>query len=228
MKLGYKTACIGYIVESPNNRPFQHEWCSNAKDYHNQHYVDKEIIINSTVMPDKVKPEHEYPDYLYASKAIDAMRQYKESKDFFMVSVGFKMPHTSLHVPWKYFDMYRSVSSTAWRLSDQERRYPKSAPMHGYQCCTEQGFRYMQNEGASPSQRSETLRLQDLNYVIPQDIYTEMMWGYAAAVSFVDNQLGRILDALDELDLWKNTTIVLTSDHGMHNGEKGIWFVLAY
>ena len=54
-------------------------------------------------------------------------------------------------------------------------------------------------------------------------MYTEMMWGYAASVSFLDTQLGRILDALDEFDLWENTTIVLTSDHGMHNGEKGIW-----
>lgn len=56
-----------------------------------------------------------------------------------------------------------------------------------------------------------------------QDMYTEIMWGYAAAVSFLDVQLGRILDTLDRLNLWNNITVVLTSDHGMHNGEKGIW-----
>ena len=59
--------------------------------------------------------------------------------------------------------------------------------------------------------------------IFPQDMYTELMWGYRAAVTFLDAQLGRILDVLDELDIWKNTTIVLTSDHGMHNGEKGMW-----
>ena len=42
-------------------------------------------------------------------------------------------------------------------------------------------------------------------------------------ISFLDAQIGRILDTLDELKLWDSTTIVLTSDHGMHNGEKGIW-----
>jgi iduronate 2-sulfatase len=50
------------------------------------------------------------------------------------------------------------------------------------------------------------------------------MMGYCAGVSFVDKQVGKILDVLDQLDLWKNTTVVLTADHGMHNGEKGIWY----
>lgn len=41
-----------------------------------------------------------------------------------------------------------------------------------------------------------------------------MAWGYAAAVSFLDAQLGRLLDVLDELRLWDDTTVILTSDHG--------------
>lgn len=54
-------------------------------------------------------------------------------------------------------------------------------------------------------------------------MHDELMMGYCAAVTFVDKQLGRILDVLDELELWNNVTVVLTADHGMHNGEKGIW-----
>lgn len=50
-----------------------------------------------------------------------------------------------------------------------------------------------------------------------------MNWGYSAAITYLDDQLGRLLDALDELDLWKSIIVVLTSDHGMHNGEKGLW-----
>ena len=34
---------------------------------------------------------------------------------------------------------------------------------------------------------------------------------------------GKLLDVMDKLDLWKTTTVVLTADHGMHMGEKGIW-----
>ena len=61
------------------------------------------------------------------------------------------------------------------------------------------------------------------NYTLPYKMHEELMWGYSAAVSFLDAQLGRILDVIDELALWNNLTIVLTSDHGMHNGEKGMW-----
>lgn len=38
-------------------------------------------------------------------------------------------------------------------------------------------------------------------------------------MTFLDAQVGRLLDAIDDMDLWANLTIVLTSDHGMHNGE---------
>ena len=51
----------------------------------------------------------------------------------------------------------------------------------------------------------------------------ELMMGYCAGVSFVDKQVGKLLDVMDQLDLWKNTTVVLTADHGMHCGEKAIW-----
>ena len=55
------------------------------------------------------------------------------------------------------------------------------------------------------------------------DAYNEIMRGYAAGVTFLDVQLGRLLDEMDSLGLWETTTIVLSSDHGMHNGEKGMW-----
>lgn len=63
----------------------------------------------------------------------------------------------------------------------------------------------------------------DINYMIPQDMQSELKCGYAAAITFLDTQLGRILDEIDSLQLWDNLTIVLTADHGIHNGEKGMW-----
>ena len=50
------------------------------------------------------------------------------------------------------------------------------------------------------------------------------MWAaYYASVTFMDAQLARVLDELDRLDLWDNTAIVLTSDHGYHLGEHDFW-----
>jgi iduronate 2-sulfatase len=59
---------------------------------------------------------------------------------------------------------------------------------------------------------------------MPEDMRDELMMGYWAGISFLDAQIGRILDTIDELKLWNNLTIVFTADHGFHNGEKGIWY----
>ena len=42
----------------------------------------------------------------------------------------------------------------------------------------------------------------------------QLAWGYAAAISFLDSQIGRLLKIFDELRLWESTAIILTSDHG--------------
>ena len=59
---------------------------------------------------------------------------------------------------------------------------------------------------------------------ITTDQALECKLAYFAAISFVDAQIGRILDALDSLGLSDNTIIVFWSDHGYHLGEHGLWF----
>ena len=50
-----------------------------------------------------------------------------------------------------------------------------------------------------------------------------MVRSYLACVSFVDNQIGKVLDVIERHDEVQNTYIVLFSDHGFHLGEKGKW-----
>ena len=103
--------------------------------------------------------------------------------------------------------------------------------MQGYRCCGLESFQFMSREqGGEYGKRSsadtdtdtdtETLQLRQKSVTEAIDLrmHLELQWGYAAAVSFVDAQLGRLLDVVDELELWSNLTIVLTSDHGMHLG----------
>ena len=182
-------------------------------------------MMNSTVMPDKIKPEETFPDHLFASKAIESIRYFNDHKEnYFMTAVGFKMPHTALHVPFKYYDMYRNRNIVWNSLDEAGRVFPPTAPTVAWRCCAAPSFRFMNQEGALRNNREEGL--EDMKQPVSPQLYQEMMWGYAAAVTFVDKQLGRILDVLDELNLWNNLTVVLTADHGIHNGEKGLWFVL--
>lgn len=86
-------------------------------------------MMNSTVMPDKMKPEDTFPDHNFTTLAIKALREFhRKNQEHYMVGLGFKMPHTALHIPYRYFDMYRSRALYAWNMTDKERVYPLSSP----------------------------------------------------------------------------------------------------
>ena len=179
--------------------------------------------MNSSTMPDKVKSEEDFRDYTYTTKAIDTMRALAKSDDYFMIGVGYKLPHLQVHIPHKYFDMYRNkAKEDVWKKHRRELVYPPSAPLVSYKCCAHHTFGFMQEEGAVKTTHNANLPGSP-HFPFTQQMHNELMWGYAAAVTFLDAQVGRLLDAIDELQLWNNLTVILTSDHGMHNGEKGMW-----
>ena len=172
-------------------------------------------------MPDKVQPETEFRDYIFATKAIETLKKFTKQEKYFMMSVGFKMPHLCQHVPYRTYEIYRNMSYLWDNITDEYRKFPKDAPLPEYRCCGDENFKYMNQEGSKKYIRTHTI--EDFNQITPLEVYKQLMIGYSAAITFVDEQLGRLLDTIDELNLWNNITIVLTSDHGMHNGEKGLW-----
>ena len=216
---GYTTASYGKIRHWDGGDPEVWDETYNGDWYKYQGQEWK--FMNSSVMPDKVRAEETFPDYIFASKTIEAITRLSKVDHHYMVAIGFKMPHLAMHVPYKYYDMYRSRVHQ-WAAVDSELRFPPTSPVVSYRCCADD-YKYMRDEGAQ--RFTDTHRLRFINDTIPLTIHQEMMWGYAALITFVDKQLGRVLDAIDALELWGNLTVVLTADHGMHNGEKGIWYV---
>ncbi|MBA4017074.1 MAG: iduronate-2-sulfatase [Pirellula sp.] len=132
----------------------------------------------------------------FAQTAVAWLKKRDPSRPFFL-AVGFHRPHTPLVAPAKYFDRY---SFDAIRLpdapADDEADIPppaRNGAVPGYTLST------------TPEQRRAAIR------------------AYLACVSYVDAQAGRILQALDELQLRDNTIVIFTSDHGWHLGEHGLW-----
>lgn len=194
--------------------------------------------MNSSTFPDNITPEEQFRDHMFTSRTIARLKQFAMKMDHtqatdsgtassykkpFMLGVGYKSPHLCMHIPFKYYDMYRD-RVPLWQIQATTERlqYPRFSPSIGFSPSINGRFKYMNDEGRSKFNRSVLLPL-GARTPFPAEAYVEAMWGYSAAVSFVDAQLGRLLDAFDELRLWDDIVIVLTSDHGMHNGEKGIW-----
>ena len=121
-----------------------------------------------------------------------------------MLAIGFKLPHLALHVPYKFYEMYQGRNQS-WALNDNERTFPGDTTPLSYRCCAEQNMMYMQDEGEIRTADTEYLAGPDqINRTISSRMRNELMMGYAAGISFVDSQLGRVLDALEELSLWNN------------------------
>jgi arylsulfatase A-like enzyme len=222
IRSGYNTAGIGKILH----------WDGKNKDiwsfdqYDNDWYGyqgSEDSFMNSSTMPDKVRPEHKFRDHEFAQKSIQILHKIVKEPKYFMMGVGFKLPHLALHIPYDFYKLYNDKSKKeAWKLSKKELRFPPSVSEVSYRCCAG-SLNFMREEGAKRANR--TVHLGDINVPFSNEMYDELMMGYCAGVTFVDKQVGKLLDEMDRLNLWENTTVILTADHGMHNGEKGLWLI---
>ncbi len=146
------------------------------------------------------------PDDAYADGKIaaEAVRRLGEMKDGpFFLAVGFLKPHLPFCAPKKYWDLYDRAS---FRAPDVQK-LPEGAPAFAGH-----------NSG-------ELRKYCDIPPVEPLTAAqaSELIHGYHAAVSYVDAQVGRLLDALDRLGLAGRTAVVLWGDHGWHLGDHGLW-----
>jgi arylsulfatase A-like enzyme len=130
-----------------------------------------------------------------------AVQQLKTPpKGPFFLAVGFQHPHVPCYAPQKWFDLYPDATLQMPKVKDDDRDdLPRFASYLHWKL---------------PEPRLKWLR--DNNQWRP------LVRAYLASISFVDMQVGRVLDALAASGLEKDTLVVLWSDHGWHLGEKGI------
>lgn len=153
-----------------------------------------------SMMEPKSGPAETLEDYKIAGDAIAALRQFKTSPQPFFLAVGFHRPHVPLIAPQSVFDLYSP---------DRVHLPPDFGPTPSWKHVPPDAFR--PNLDLFFDMSATKVRAQ------------ERIASYYGCVTFLDSQLGRLLDELERLDLAGNTVIVLVADHGWHLGQKGMW-----
>lgn len=134
-------------------------------------------------------------DYMVATKAIELLRQRKEADKPFFLGVGFVRPHFPMVQPRKFFELYPQEKMKIPPLIPGDL---DDIPPAG-----------RGSNGAGLNEMEESRR---------------RMWkAYYASVTFMDEQVGRVIGELERLGLRDSTAIVFTTDHGYHLGEHGFW-----
>jgi uncharacterized sulfatase len=200
---GYRTARVGKIYHYDVPREIGTSGLDDAPSWEtviNPKGIDAEKPETITVQAGRQDfridegPDEQQTDGMIATEAIKLLERHRDEP--FFLAVGFFRPHFPYIAPRKYFEMYPldQVPTPGDPTSDIA---DVPAPAVSF--------------------------TRPLNWNMTDEQMRNAIRGYYAGISFMDAQLGRVLDALDRLKLRDNTIVVFTSDHGYNLGQKGQW-----
>ena len=156
---------------------------------------DPHPLVDWGVFPEKDEECFDYDIATWAAKRLQA-----PPKGPWFLAVGFQHPHVPCYAPQKWFDLYPLDTLVMPKVKADDRDdLPRFAS-------------YLHWKLPEPR----------LKFLEESKQWAPLVRAYLASVSFVDAQVGRVLDALKASGLEKNTVVVVWSDHGWHLGEKGI------
>ncbi len=226
---GYTTVCIGKISHQPDGRVYTYQgqgdgrvevpmaWSDLKTPYGKWKYGWGSFFgyadgQGRTFHPHPTPTEaadvsdEGYPDGLIAQAALQQLGKLNEDDKPFFLAVGFYKPHLPFNAPKKYWDLYDPKTLP---LAPQPKP-PVSPTVRNWHSSGEM-FRYRH-----PPEHDRVSKIDD-------DYARHLRHGYCACVSYVDAQIGKVLDELERLGLKENTIVVVWGDHGWHLGDHGIW-----
>ncbi|MFT4600065.1 MAG: iduronate 2-sulfatase [Arenicella sp.] len=239
-KNGYHTVCIGKIFhnympdsvswDEPDLRPEQYkrpEWLKRDGEtfYVNKTTQEKQKIRRDYLVSKRPNyyadgwnngPAWEWEDVhdsLYYDGAQTELAKRKlgelsKAEEPFFLAVGYFRPHLPFSVPKKYWDYYDRDSLPLASNPFVPEQSPIMSMNSMYELRGYDGFRNIKH----PSQN-----------VMNEDTAKILKHGYYASVSYVDEQFGKLVQELKDLDLYNNTIIIIWGDHGWKLGEHNGW-----
>jgi len=177
--------------------PHSNDWYVEGEPFE-MHKIPKGPAIQKVNVPDEA-----YLDGRIANAAVATIQQRAKDKQPFFLAVGFWKPHLPFNAPQKYWDQYDTQE-----IAQQIEHLPGSSAPE----IARHGGREVRSYTDIPK-KGEITRTQNVT----------LNHGYYAAISFLDAQIGKLLDALKDQGLAENTIVVLWSDHGFHLGEHDLW-----
>lgn len=149
-------------------------------------------------------PDNAYADGAMTDMAIEQLAQFKTKGEPFFMAVGYHKPHLPFNAPKKYWDMYNrdeiKLADNPYLPADVSRFFDYT-------------WGELRNYAGIPTGRE----------LLSDSLSRTLKHGYYACVSYVDAQIGRLLDALKQNGLDENTIVILWGDHGWKLGEHGMW-----
>lgn len=163
-----------------------------------ENWLDKGPVTECADVPDDT-----YEDGYNTTLAIGALKEMVKADKPWFLGLGFKKPHLDYIAPKKYWDLYDRASIP---LAENTERPKNGASM-----------------GLSESMEVRVAADVPKTAKFSPELERKLRHGYYACTSYIDAQLGRMIEALKATGEYENTIIVFWSDHGFNLGEMGYW-----
>ncbi|MCB0664990.1 MAG: sulfatase [Saprospiraceae bacterium] len=230
-RFGYHTAGIGKISHSADGLVYGYEeapsnvmelpyswdeflfdpgkWKTGWNAFFGYASGENRQSLNKQVRPyEKGQVEDDgYPDGLTTALALEKLGELSTKDQPFLLGVGYFKPHLPFTAPEKYWDLY----------SDQEMPLP---PFSGIPSDISRASLHSSGEFNQYALGEEKA---SLDTTLSDDYTRKLIHAYYACVSYIDAQVGKLMQKLEELDLMDNTIVVIWGDHGWHLGDLRVW-----
>jgi len=158
-------------------------------------------------------PDEAYTDGAIRVEGLQMLDKVSQNPNQpFFLAIGFKRPHLPFVAPKKYWDMY---DTSKIPYAKYQHKAANAVDMAYHQSNELQSYK-------DPDNIEYTLNDENLINV-DKATQEKLIQGYYACTSFVDVQVGKILDKLKEKGLDKNTVVIIWGDHGWHLGDHSLW-----